>query len=280
MKRGLPPFYPSIDSLRLEDLQPSSYLLFTITDYEGKTVRHLRTAPKKGINRITWDFRTDPKSAVTFTPFNEENVFSSPPQGIMVLPGDYKVSLSKFEDSTFTQLVPPQPFKVEALNVNQMPESDKKALYDFGRKVSELYRAVEGTNAFREELVTKLRYIREASLQTPALDASIQKDIVSLERRLNEVSRKLNGDVTLTRREFEAPTSISSRIRGIMGGVVSSTVAPTNTFLNSYKDAATQFAPLLNEVRQVSNEVKRLETLLEQNNAPYTPGRLPLWKSQ
>jgi hypothetical protein len=125
-----------------------------------------------------------------------------------------------------------------------------------------------------------LRYIREASLQTPALDASIQKDIVSLERRLNEVSRKLNGDVTLTRREFEAPTSISSRIRGIMGGVVSSTVAPTNTFLNSYKDAATQFAPLLNEVRQVSNEVKRLETLLEQNNAPYTPGRLPLWKSQ
>ncbi len=280
IKRNLPPYYPGIDSLRLEDLQPSSYLLFTITDSEGNTIRRLRTPVKKGLNRIDWDFRTDAKGAVSLTPFNYENVFSSPEQGIMVLPGDYKVSLSKFEDSAFTLLVPPQPFKVEALNMTQMSVADKQALYDFGKKVSELYRAVQGTNSYIEELLNKLRYMREAALQTPAVSPDVLKDMVALDRKLNEVNRKLTGDVTLAKREFEAPTSITSRIKGIMGGVISTTVTPTNTFRNSYNDAAKQFTPLLNEVQLIASEVKRIEGLLEQNGAPYTPGRLPVWKAQ
>lgn len=278
LKAGLPLYYPNIDSLRFEDLQPSSYLLFTITDSEGKVIRRLRAPAKKGVNRITWDFRSDAKGIVSLTPASDDDVFENPKRGIMVLPGAYKVSLSKFADSVFTQLVPPQSFTVEALNMSQMAAADRQSLYDFGNKVSELYRAVEGTNAYREELGTKLRYMREAALQTPALDASVMKDIMSLGKRLNEVYRRLNGDTTLTKREFEAPTSISSRIRGIMEGVVSTTASPTNTFLQSYKDAAQQFAPLLAEVQAVSNEVKRLETLLEQSGAPYTPGRLPVWE--
>ncbi|WP_345248579.1 WD40/YVTN/BNR-like repeat-containing protein [Nibrella saemangeumensis] len=278
LKSGLPLFYPSIDSLRMEDLQPSPYLLFTITDPAGNTVRRLRTPAKKGMNRISWDFRTDAKGAVNFTPFNEENVFSSPDQGIMVLPGEYRVSLSRFDDSTFTELVPPQSFRIEALNAASLTAADKKSLYDFGKKVMELYRAVDGTNAYRADLVNKLRYMKEAALQTPSLNASVMKTITTLERRLSDVDRDLNGDVTRLKREFEAPTSISSRIRGIMSNVVNTSTAPTNTFLSSYNDAARLFTPLLNEVKAVRGEVERLETLLEQHGAPYTPGRLPAWK--
>ena len=278
IKKGEALFYPSMDSLRVEDIQPAAYLLFTITDNQGNTIRRLRTPVKKGINRLLWDFRTDAKGVIKLTPPSDEDVFSSPEQGIMVLPGDYKVSLSKFEDNEFTQLVPPQPFKIEALNMTRMSSADKQSLYEFGKTVSELYRAVEGTNAYRRELVNKLKFMKEAALQTPAMDPSVLKDIVGLEKRLNDVDRKLNGDAALAKREFETPTSISNRIEGIMGGIISTTVAPTTTFRNSYSDAAKQFAPLLIDVQSVSNEVKRLEEILEQNGAPYTPGRLPMWK--
>jgi hypothetical protein len=278
IKAGLPTFYPTIDSLRIEDLQPSPYLLFTVTDNEGNTVRRIKTTAKKGINRISWDFRTDPKGPINFTPFNEENVFSSPEQGIMVLPGEYKVSLSKFEDSIFTQLVAPQSFQVEALNMTQMSAADKLALYAFGKQVSELYRAVEGTNSYREELTNKMKFMKEAALQTPTLNPSVLKDLGTLDRRLNEVNRRLNGDVTLAKREFETPTAIRDRIQGIMGGVISTTVAPTNTFRNSYNDAAQLFTPLLKEIQSIADEVKRIEAILEQGGAPYTPGRLPVWK--
>jgi hypothetical protein len=196
----------------------------------------------------------------------------------MVLPGNYKVSLSKFEDGVYTQLVGPQSFKIEALNMVGMPDADKKALYDFGKKVSELKRAVDGTNAYRNDLLNRLRYMKEAAIQTPAVDQNVTKDLLSLEQRLNLVSIKLNGDASLTRREFEAPPSINGRINNIMEGVITATVAPTNTSMGSYNVAAQQFAPLLSEVKAVGEEVKRIENVLEKSGAPYTPGRIPDWK--
>ncbi len=280
IQAGQTVYYPSMDSLRMEDAQPAPYLIFTTTDENGNVVRRLRAPAKKGINRITWDFRTDPTGPINFSTFDESNVFASPPRGIMVLPGDYKVSLSKFEDGVYTQLVAPQPFKIEALNMTGMSETDKKALYDFGKKVAELKRAVDGTNGYRNELMNRLRFMKEAALQTSAIDQSIVKDIILLERRLGEVDKKLNGDASLTRREFEAPPSINNRIGNIMEGVITTTAAPTNTSISSYTISAQQFGPLLAEVKAVGEEVKRIENILEKSGAPYTPGRVPDWKMQ
>src|ERR1035437_197062 len=280
IQAGQSVYYPSMDSLRMEDAQPAPYLIFTTTDENGNVVRRLRAPAKKGINRITWDFRTDPTGPINFSTFDESNVFASPPRGIMVLPGNYKVSLSKFEDGVYTQLVAPQPFKIEALNMTGMSETDKKALYDFGKKVAELKRAVDGTNGYRNELMNRLRFMKEAALQTSAIDQSIVKDIILLERRLGEVDKKLNGDALLTRREFEAPPSINNRIGNIMEGVITTTAAPTNTSISSYTISAQQFGPLLAEVKAVGEEVKRIENILEKSGAPYTPGRVPDWKMQ
>ena len=65
-----------------------------------------------------------------------------------------------------------------------------------------------------------------------------------------------------------------------MEALISTTSATTNTFMNSYNDAAREFAPVSAEVKNVNAEIKKLEALLEQNKAPYTPGRLPEWKQQ
>ena len=65
------------------------------------------------------------------------------PKGIFVLPGTYTVSMGKYEADSYMELVAPQPFKIEALNMASMPSSDKKALYAF-EKISELNRAGDG----------------------------------------------------------------------------------------------------------------------------------------
>ncbi len=278
IKNNQSPFYPTVDTLRLEDIQPAPYLLFTITDESGTAIRHLRAPAKKGIQRITWDFRTDATNPVSFATFDESNVFSSPPQGVMVMPGTYKVSLSKFEDGTFTQLVAPQPFKTEALNMASMPATDKKALQEFGKKVMELNRVVDGTNAYRAELQNRVKFIKEAALITPTVDPNFAKEIFAVEKRLLEAGKLLNGDVTLLSREFDAPPSINSRVGSIMGGIISTSSAPTTTFMNSYTDAVKEFTPVHAEIKSIASELQRIEALLEKNKAPYTPGRLPDWK--
>jgi hypothetical protein len=278
IKKGEAPFYPTIDSLRLEDAQPAPYLLFTITDADGNVVRRLKAPAKKGISRISWDFRDDAKNAITYVPFDESNVFNSPPRGIFVLPGDYQVSLSKFEDGIYSELVSPQPFTIEALNIASMTATDRKALNDFGKKVAELKRGVDATNGYAADLNNKIKYIKEAALRTPGIDQGVIKDIASLEKRLVETGKILNGDASLSKREFEAPTSISLRITGMMEGLLNTTTAPTTTSINSYTVSAQQFAPILAEVKTIGDEVKKIENLLEQKGAPYTPGRVPDWK--
>jgi hypothetical protein len=120
--------------------------------------------------------------------------------------------------------------------------------------------------------------MKQAATATPGIDQKLVTQIVGLERRLGEVSRVLNSDATLTKREFEAPTSVISRIGSIMASVVSASTAPTKTFMDSYDAAVKQFTPLLQEVKAVGESVKTIEQQLEQNGAPYTPGRIPEWK--
>ena len=278
IKAGQAPFYPSIDSLRMEDLQSNPYVLFTITDNAGNVVRRIKAAAKKGLNRITWDYRTEAMGPVNFGSFDETAIFNSPSRGIFVLPGTYKLSLSKYEDGVFTTLVGDQAFKVESLNMNNMSNDDRAATFAFGKKIQELNRAVAATEVYKTELSTKLKYIQEAALQTPSVKTDILKDLRDLQMRIELVTRALNGDNSLQKREFESAPSIQSRVGNIMGNLVSGTSSPTNTFKNSYEVAATDFERILNETKSIGNEVHRLETLLDQNGAPYTPGRVPDWK--
>ncbi len=280
LKKGEPFFYPTIDSFRMEDAQPEPYLVFTVADENGNAVRRLRAPAKKGLNRITWDFREDATNAVNLTAFDETNVFNSRSRGIFALPGNYTVSLSKFEDGRFTELVPKQPFTTEALNTAALPPADRKAIADFGKKVAELKRAVDATNGYRNELLNRLKFMKEAALQTAAVDNSVITDIIRLENRLNESNNVLNGDGALAKREFETATSVSSRIGDMLQNLISTTSATNGSYVNSYDVAAKQFAPALAEVKAIGDEVKRIENLLEQKGAPYTPGRVPEWRQR
>jgi hypothetical protein len=144
----------------------------------------------------------------------------------------------------------------------------------------ELHRAAEAAEGYRGSLAEKLRYMKQAVIETPAVDRGLITEISELEKRLQKISTGLTGDVSLSKREFEAPTSIMARIGTIMNGVVSSTSAPTKTFMDSYDAAASQFEPLLKDLNQAGDAVKLLEQKLEQAGAPYTPGRAPVWKGK
>jgi hypothetical protein len=279
IKRGEAPVYPSPDSLRLEDEQPAPHLLFTVADESGNIVRRIKAPAKKGLKRIVWDFRTAPFGPIDFTPFDESMAFSEPDQGYLALPGNYTVSLSKFEDGVYTELVPAQSFKAVALNTATLPATDKKALDDFCKKIAELSRVAAATDQYRSELVNKVRYMKQAVLETPKQTLEISKAKQDVEKRLADVNRKLNGDASVARREFETSPAINGRIGYVIGSLWNTTAAPTQTQLNNYQIAAKQFTPVYNELKAIAEEVKRLESILEKNGAPYTPGRLPEWKS-
>jgi photosystem II stability/assembly factor-like uncharacterized protein len=278
LKKGEEIKYPTYETLKEEQEEPDAYLLFTITDEQGNVVRKIKTAPKKGINRIIWDFRYNIFTPISLEPFDDTVPWNEPDKGYMVMPGSYNVSLSKFEDGIFTELVSPKPFTCMPLNITSLPSEDKLVLDQFNIKVAELTRAVTGADSYRKELVSKLSYFKKATIETANVPEDLYNKILTAELNLKELNRKLNGDGLRRRYEGASPSSIKDRIDLITYALWSTTAAPTTTFTKSYDDASNKFNDVLVFLKTIDDEIKQVELILEQHGAPFTPGRFPDWR--
>jgi len=196
----------------------------------------------------------------------------------MVVPGNYNVSLSKFEGGAFTELVSPKPFTCMPLNITSLPAEDKPALDEFNKKVAELTRAITGSDAYRKELVDKLSYLKKATIETADVPEDTYNKIVTAELNLKELNRQLNGDRLRSRYEAASPSSIKDRVDLITGALWNTTAAPTTTFTKSYDDAANKFDEVLVFLKSIDDEIVQIEIILEKHGAPYTPGRFPEWR--
>ncbi len=278
VKNKQPIYYPSFDSLKMEDTQPEPQIIFTISDESGVTVRRLKAPAKKGLNRMVWDFRYEPTTPVNFTTFDESMAFSSPEIGPMALPGTYRVSMSKFEDGKYSSLTEPITFKAVPLGAGSFQVEDKKALSEYTSKLAELQRVVSGTEEYRREQINKLKYLQAAALKAGAVPLELSEQFNALEKRLDELGTALNGDRTRSSREFETAPSINQRLRNITGALWSSTAADPAAYKESYALVEKQFRPVYDEVKSIGEAVNKLEVQLEKYRAPYTPGRLPVLK--
>ena len=196
----------------------------------------------------------------------------------MVVPGKYFVSLSKFQDGEFTELVSPKEFMCKTLNNTSLPAEDKITLDAFNKKVAELTRAITGADALRKELNDKLSYLKKAVLESAEVPEETYSKIINIESDLRELNRKLNGDPLRGKYEGATPTSVKQRVELVTGALWSTTAAPTTTFKKSYDIAASKFDEILSGLKSIEGEIKQVENTLEKYGAPYTPGRMPEWR--
>ncbi len=280
IKKGEDVFYPSWDSIRLEDNQPAPYLLLTVSDEAGNSIRRIKTGVKKGLNRVNWNFRYDSPGPVNFNTPDPSNPYDVPEEGHLVMPGKYNVTLSKFEDGRFTELAGPVSFTAKALNWQTATAVEQEKLLAFARKVSSIRRAAAGASEFRNELSEKLKFLRAAAQNTPSVPAEVTGKLYEIDGILTGINNNLNGDASLARREKETVPSINGRIESLEYSLWNATATPTQTSYQSYQVAAGRLPGVLKALNQAASDLEAIENTLEQKGAPYTPGRLPVWTDQ
>jgi photosystem II stability/assembly factor-like uncharacterized protein len=271
-------YYPSFDSLRAEDNQPDPYLLFTITDKQGNVVRHLKAPATKGVQRIVWDFRYGTPAPVNqrFTPAPDQ-LFGGELLGHLAMPGEYAVSLAKYEDGILTPLVEPVKFTCKLLEQGSIP-TDMSANVAFYQQVSKISKAVSATNDLVNAMENRLRNIQTAILDMPAPAKTLLEKSTGLSKQFEQIKLQLFGDATKARREYETIPSINDRVGGIVYSIWNSTAPVPQLYKDSYQIAAKQLTGVLSEMKKIESSIIDLEKELEMKGAPYTPGRWPEWR--
>lgn len=278
-ERQRQPFrYPTIEELRAESEEEPPAVVFTITDSDGRIVRRLNAPASQGVQRVVWDMRHTAPSISAAPPQppaggGAPEGFTPGPQGPLVMPGRYTVTMATQVNGVVTQLPGTQSFSIVVEGRENMTEADRVALADFQRKVAALQRAVAGANEVATAAKARITLLKRAANDAPVDNKRLVDQADAFDNEIDALIHKLRGNRPNTE---IPPPSIASRVNNIAGTIRLSTIRPTKTQLDNFELSTSEFAPVLARLRTlIESDLPRFEKALEDAGAPLTPGRLP-----
>ena len=271
---------PSLEELRAEEAEIKPYLIFTITDDEGNIVRKINKPFSKGLNRMSWNLTYPSMGNVRlrgdkYSPTNNDR------DGMAVMPGKYAVSLAQWVRGEITELADPVEFNAVVLNNVTLPAPDRAELVFFQKKTTNLVRAIQASQQLRSNLEERVQYLKQAINNTPDAGPALLDRASELAQQLDDIRWAFYGQTPKASREENrpAPPSINDRIGALIYSHWNSTSRVSETQMQMYDILAEEFPPLLEELKVIAEEsIPALEAELDALNAPWTPGRIPVWK--
>ena len=273
--------YPTNDELRAEAEEAKPEVYFVVYDESGAAIRRVEGGTDAGFQRAAWDLRYSAPQVKKPSDDDGENFPDAADMGPLVLAGSYSVRMFSKVGGAVTELAGPQSFKVTTEGASGMSAADRTAQEEFMRKVTRLYRAVSGALHTAEDVQSRLKAIQEALREAPAAEKQLGAVADSLAQRDREILRALRGDIEIAKRSEPVPSSINDRVNSVMEGERFSLAKPTQSHVDSYNIAATEFADQLGRLRTlVEVDLNKLEKDMEAAGAPWTPGRVPEWSDK
>jgi photosystem II stability/assembly factor-like uncharacterized protein len=270
--------YPSHDALRAEAQEAKPEVYFVVYDESGAPIRRVNGSTDSGFQRVAWDLRYPASQVKEKSDDGEEDFPDAADQGPLVVSGSYSVRMFDKVDGVVTELGGPQSFKVGTEGASGMSPANRMDQEQFLRKVTRLYRAVSGALHTSEEVQSRLKQIREALRETPAVEKELGSVADGIEQRDREILRALRGDVEVARRSEPVASSIHDRVNSVLEGERFSLAKPTQSHVDSYGIAAEEFRDQLAKLHTlVEVDLDKLEKDMEAAGAPWTPGRVPEW---
>ncbi len=278
-KKKQPIRYPSIEELRTETEEDAPALLFTITDADNKVVRRISAPAAPGIQRVVWDMRYTPPAIsaapprASADPDLPEGFAGRGPQGPLVMPGKYSVSMAMRVRGVVTPMPGTQNFEVVVEGREKMTDAERAELVAFQRQLSDLQRSVGGANEAATVTKTRIGFLKRAAAETPVANQQFINQAKQYDDQINDIVNELRGG---RENSDTPPPSISSRISVVADTVRLSTVKPTQTQIDQFNLSNAEFRPVLARLRRlVEVDLPAFEKQLEAAGAPLTPGRLP-----
>jgi hypothetical protein len=138
-----------------------------------------------------------------------------------------------------------------------------------------------GTGRLTAELTNKVENIKQAIYSTPEAGQELMDKARKIGTELEEITFLLNGVPAKASREEIPPVQVplNSRLSGISSGFIGNTSAISAAEKSNLEILKSEFPPVLARLQKIfESDIPSLEAELNRLNAPWTPGRLPVWK--
>ena len=123
--------------------------------------------------------------------------------------------------------------------------------------------------------------IISAIKQSPQVPNSSMDAALKITRETDDILQHLYRDDTLAARYEPTANTIYDRLNEIAWGLGRTTSSPTQTQRDNYEAASAEFEPILTQLKRLLEvDLKNLEAQMEQDGAPWTPGRVPGWNKE
>jgi photosystem II stability/assembly factor-like uncharacterized protein len=271
-------FYPTADSIRLEDAEEAAYILAVISDEQNNEVRKYKFDAKKGMKKFTWDGRYEVTSPINFNSPDVDNPYYEPDQGAVAVPGKYFVQLVKVYDGKYENLGEKKAFGIKTLNDGTLPLPDVQKNNALFKEMAEFRRIAAGTEGYYHTLKERIKFLKKGITNGSSNALALLEDIKAFDKRSLELDLKLKGDGSLAKHEFETLPGYSTEVEEIISTSWSTSNGPTKTQEEKYSKLRAEFKPLYTTVAELKALVESIEQKAEDLKMPATHGRLPKWE--
>ncbi len=215
--------FPGWDSLDAEKMASSPAIVLTVSDANGKVVRQIEGARKKGFHRIAWDLRYPAPEAVSMSGS------SASAAGLMAGPGMYSVQLHKRMDGRMVSLSEPMQFMVKPMHEGALEGAPHEEVAAFWRR----YEAAMGHSSALalslSDAMKRADALGVALARTPGASAELVAQLHDLKTALKELESEVNGSPSKREVGEKVRPTISSRLFTVQLGIARSTYGPTST---------------------------------------------------
>ncbi|MBX7103578.1 MAG: hypothetical protein K1X57_05830 [Gemmataceae bacterium] len=269
--------YPTQDQLRAEAEEEEPAVLMTISASDGTPLRVINVPGTAGIHRVSWDLRLPAANLPRVrNTEGDDDFFGFTPGGPYVAPGKYQVTLSKRVRGEVTPLAGPVEFQVRYVGPAPLPAGDWKQLAEFQKQIVKLQRDLTTAQGTASDISNRLDAIKVALDITPTATPESRVQVRKLIEEHRATLRKLNGDAVLAARNELVPESIAQRVGTASAANQTIVALPTGTQREQYAIARKELdAESVVLKNRIELDVKKLEDMLDEIGAPWTPGRRP-----
>lgn len=275
IKAGKDVYYPTADSMRIEDNEEAPYTLVIITDEQGNEVRKLKQDANKGMKKINWDGRHEVTSPVNFYTPNPDNPYEGPDIGPAAIPGKYFAQVVKVYNGQVEALSEKAAFNLTTLQNSTLPVPDQKEMMDFNKSLAEFRRVVMGSDSYIGNMNERIKYLKAGLQKGPSSSMSLMTDLIGIEAQLKDIRFVMHGDGSLGKREFETLPGLIGSLENMVYGTWSSSLGATNTYKEKLAEIKDKFKTQYTQISDASKKLADLEAKAENMKLPSTPGRLP-----